>query len=347
MRRQMGLNNLRNLIRKVSSAQSYRNIIITLIRAKTSLISLFCSVILTSGIVNAANVYSIQWITPPATAPGLKQQFFHSNAAKQNVSYHIYFPDAYHIQKERRFPVIYWLHGHTGGVEHLPMLVKYFDQAIQNGKLPPVLLVFPNGMAESMWCNSKDGAVPMETVIINELIPHIDQTYRTIQSRHGRLIEGFSMGGYGAARLGIKYSDIFGAVSILGAGPMQLDFTASKGPKEKAPDRVRIMKNVYGNDPAYFRAMSPWMLGEEYADKIRARKSIIRIVIGEQDNIKGPNLDFAAHLTRLRMPHVLRVIPNVGHEPMKLYQAIGGANWRFYTKLFRDANHGTFQKRFN
>ncbi len=343
----MKVNNLRNLIQKISSAQSYQNIIITIIRAKTSLISLFCSVIFTSGIVNAANQYSIHWITPPATAPGLEQQFFRSAAAKQNVSYHIYLPDAYNIHKERRFPVIYWLHGHTGGVEHLPMLVKFFDQAIQHGKIPPVLMVFPNGMAESMWCNSKDGTVPMETVIVDELIPHIDATYRTIPSRHGRLIEGFSMGGYGAARLGIKYSNIFGAVSILGAGPMQLDFTASKGPKEKAPDRVRIMKNVYGNDPAYFRAISPWVLSEDYANKIPASKSIIRIVIGEQDNIKVPNLDFAAHLTWLRIPHVLRIIPNVGHEPMKLYQAMGGANWHFYTRLFRDANHGASQKRLN
>lgn len=336
----MRLNNLRNLIQKVSSAKSYQKIIITIIRAKTSLISIFCSVIFISGTGNAANQYSIQWITPAATATGLEQQFFHSAAAKQNVSYHIYIPDAYNIHKGRRFPVIYWLHGHTGGVEHLPMLVRYFDQAIQDGKLPPVLIVFPNGMAESMWCNSKDGKVPMETVIVDELVPHIDETYRTIRSPHGRLIEGFSMGGYGAARLGIKYSDIFGAVSILGAGPMQIDFTESKGPKKMAPDRARIMKNVYGDDPEYFKEMSPWLLAGQYTDKMRVSKSVIRIVIGEQDSIKKPNLDFAAHLTRLRIPHTLRVIPNVGHEPMRLYQAMGRDNWLFYTRLFRNVIHG-------
>lgn len=331
------MNDLHNIIQNVSLIGCYKNKKITsMIKAKFTLICIFCSVVFISSNGNAANQYSRQmWISPAATAPGLQQQFFRSTAAKTNVSYHIYIPASYVNHKNQRFPVIYWLHGHTGGAEFLPKLVKYFDMAIREGKMPPVLIVFPNGMAESMWCNSKDGKVLMETVIINELVPHIDATYRTIQSRHGRLIEGFSMGGYGAARLGIKYADIFGAVSILGAGPMQSEFTESGGPREKAADRVRIMKNVYGNDPEYFKTMSPWLLAEQYADKVHGGNSIIRIVIGEQDSIKEPNLDFAERLTRLGIPHVLRVIPNVGHEPMKLYHALGRANWRFYRKLFK------------
>jgi S-formylglutathione hydrolase FrmB len=48
-----------------------------------------------------------------------------------------------------------------------------------------------------------------ETTIIQELIPHIDKTYRTIAARHGRAIEGFSMGGRGATRLAIKYPQLF------------------------------------------------------------------------------------------------------------------------------------------
>ena len=59
----------------------------------------------------------------------------------------------------------------------------------------------------------------METIILKELVPHIDETYRTLASRQGRLIEGFSMGGYGAARLAFKHHEIFGAASILARGP--------------------------------------------------------------------------------------------------------------------------------
>ena len=50
---------------------------------------------------------------------------------------------------------------------------------------------------------------------MKDLIPHIDATYRTIADRGSRWVEGFSMGGFGAAHLGFKYPEIFGAVSIM------------------------------------------------------------------------------------------------------------------------------------
>ena len=43
---------------------------------------------------------------------------------------------------------------------------------------------------------SKGGTAPMESVLIKNLIPHIDATYRTIATRAGRAIEGHSMGGW-------------------------------------------------------------------------------------------------------------------------------------------------------
>jgi endo-1,4-beta-xylanase len=64
-----------------------------------------------------------------------------------------------------------------------------------------------------MYVDWKDGSAPMETIIVKELVPHIDATYRTIATREGRLLDGYSMGGYGAARLGFKYHDLFLAVA--------------------------------------------------------------------------------------------------------------------------------------
>ena len=69
-----------------------------------------------------------------------------------------------------------------------------------------------------------DGTVPMESVVIDDLIPEVDTSLRTIASRRGRVIEGFSMGGAGSGRLGLRRPDLFAGISMLGAGPMQLDF---------------------------------------------------------------------------------------------------------------------------
>lgn len=275
------------------------------------------------------NAQQKEWVTPAVNAPHLVQRIFYSATVKTDVSFHVYTPESYDVDQERRFPVIYWLHGHGGGVKAMPQVVEYFDRAMREGKIPPAIVVFPNGMPESMWSNSKDGKVPMETVVIDELVPQVDATLRTIPSRAGRLIEGFSMGGYGAARLGIKHPEIFGAISMLGAGPMQLEFNASVGPGNLASDRTRILHDVYGNDQEYFRALSPWVLAEKYADAVRG-KSKVRIVVGSHDVMQGPNQDFAAHLSRLQIPHDFYLVPNVVHNPIQLFQALGETNWDFY-----------------
>jgi endo-1,4-beta-xylanase len=65
---------------------------------------------------------------------------------------------------------------------------------------------------------SLDGLRKAEQTIITELIPFIDTNWRTIATKHGRAIEGFSMGGYGALLYVFKYPDLFSsAVSNGGA----------------------------------------------------------------------------------------------------------------------------------
>ena len=188
----------------------------------------------------------------------------------------------YDTEKERKFPVLYWLHGTGGGVGGIAPLSALFDRAIREGKIPPMLVVFANGLASSMWCDSKDGTVPMETVVVKELVPRIDATFRTIAGLEGRLIEGFSMGGYGAARLGFKHHYIFGAVSILSGGPLDLEL---RGPRATAnpAERERLLQTVYGGDLDYFKAQSPWTLAEKIAAAVRGRRRV-RQAVGDRDN---------------------------------------------------------------
>ncbi|MBL4699710.1 MAG: matrixin family metalloprotease [Phycisphaeraceae bacterium] len=276
-----------------------------------------------------------QWVSTAAHAPRLEYIVFQSKAVDAKVSYHVYTPKVYDTDKQRRFPVIYWLHGHNGGAKWIPRVLKYYAQAMDQGHIPPAIVVFLNGMAESMWVNSKDGKVPMETVIVKDLIPEIDANYRTIKAPTGRLLEGFSMGGYGAARLGIKYPEVFGAMSILGAGPMQSKFEAATGPKNAARARDRILKNVYGNVQSYFKSLSPTVLATQNAHALRGR-SVIRIVVGDEDNMLGPNQDFDAHLTRLGVAHNFQVMPHVKHNAIDLWEALGDKNWPFYRKVLGD-----------
>lgn len=273
-----------------------------------------------------------KWVTPVVRAPRVQHRTFDSAAAKTKVSYHIYTPAVYDTEKERRFPVLYWLHGHGGGVPGIAPVSAHFDRAIREGKIPPMLVVFPNGLTDSMWCDSKDGKVPMETVVVKELVPQIDATFRTIASREGRLIEGFSMGGYGAARLGFKHHNLFAAVSMLGAGPLDPEF---KGPTADRPVEVRkrMLQGVSGGDLDYFKAQGPWVLAEENAVAVR-EKVRVRLVVGERDGMLAQNRDFEAHLTELKIPHTFTVLPDVEHSVPQIFGALGEKNWEFYRAVF-------------
>ncbi|MEI7731360.1 MAG: alpha/beta hydrolase-fold protein [Verrucomicrobiota bacterium] len=285
--------------------------------------------------VSAPAVPALEWVLPAVTAPRLQRRTFESATVKTNVSYFIYTPEIYDRDQLRHFPVIYWLHGSGGGLSGMPPLVAHFDSAIQAKKIPPLLVVFVNGLKNGMWCDWKSGKVPLETVIMKELLPHIDANYRTVAAREGRLIEGFSMGGYGAARLGFKYPMVFGAVSMLAGGPLQLDFreTPRAGPRE----REGILKAVFGGDLEYFKAQSPWVIAEQNADKLRIGLPV-RQVIGDRDETLGFNRAFHEHLVKLAIPHTFTVLPDIGHKPMAVFDSLGETNWEFYRTVFSSLN---------
>jgi poly(3-hydroxybutyrate) depolymerase len=274
------------------------------------------------------------WVTPAIEAPGVSFHTFESPAAQATVSYHLFTPAASDREPERRFPVVYWLHGSRGGLPGIPQVAARFARAIEAGKAPPCLVVFVNGMPEGMYVDWKDGSTPLETVIVKDLVPHIDSSYRTIATREGRLLDGYSMGGYGAARLGFKHPDVFRAVSIMGGGPLQENLLdAPRAGRRRAEE---VLERVYGGDPEYFRIVSPRALAERHADAI-TQGSLVRVVCGDRDETFANNRDFHEHLERLGIPHAWTVLPGVDHDPLGTLEALGDSNWAFYRQAFGEA----------
>lgn len=275
-----------------------------------------------------------EWVTPAIAAPRVTHHVFRSASAKADVSCHLYRPAAYAAEPTRRFPVVYWLHGSGGGQKGIPSVARRFDAAIAAGKLPPCLVVFVNGLPMGMYVDWTDGSAPVESMIIKDLLPHIDATCRTVASREGRLLDGFSMGGYGAARLGFKHPELFGAVSMVGAGPLQPDLKST--PRASPIKADEVLRRAYGGDQANFREASPRRLAERNA-KVLREGSLIRIVIGDRDETFANNLGFHRHLESLGIPHGWTVIPGVGHDPDRVLDTLGDANWEFYRKAFVDS----------
>jgi len=268
------------------------------------------------------------WVLPEINAPRMQRVLFDSKAAGEPVSCYVFTPESYDAAKEQRFPVLYWLHGSGGSTPgSAAQVAQRYGEAMKAGKIPPMIMVFPNGLPMGMWCDWKDGSVKLETMFIEELIPHIDRSFRTQAKREGRIIEGFSMGGYGAARLGFKHPQLFAAVSLLGAGPLQQDF--NEAPRAGPRGRDQVLGTVYGGDMAYFRAQSPWQIVKQNVEKLRSGL-VIRQIIGDRDETLGFNREFKQHLDALKIPHTYRQLPDIPHNPNLVLNALGEGNWEFY-----------------
>ncbi len=231
--------------------------------------------------------------------------------------------------------MLYWLHGSGAATASIAPVSGWFDAAIAAGDIPPMLVVFANGMAYRMWCDSHDGQFPMETVFVDELIPVVDATFRTVPRQEGRILEGFSMGGQGTARIGLRRPDLFAGISILGAGPLQEDFLdAPPGSDLSWKLRLQIYQAVWGSDPSYYTAEHPRTIAAANVAAILASGTVIRQAVGTEDFLYDMNVEFHAHLQALGIPHAWIEAPGVDHSTPDLFEALGEGNWEFYNGLF-------------
>ncbi len=262
-----------------------------------------------------------KWMMPPVEGPNLHYKSFDSKAAKEKVSYLIYLPADYETTKTRRYPVVYWLHGIGGSQQGVPQMAERLTQAIADKKTPPMIVVYVNGMIRSGYVDTADGKYPVETVTIKELIPHIDATYRTIATREGRVVEGFSMGGGGAAKWGFKYTELFGTVSILSGALFN---------REQMAQKTDSLKDTYGS-PERYEESNPWSIVEKNADKIRGR-TVVRVAVGGKDGLATTNTRFHELLDKLKIEHDFDIVPDAPHSPNPVYEGLGDKNWAFWRK---------------
>ncbi len=120
-----------------------------------------------------------------------------------------------------RYPVLYLLHGRGDSMMDWRRVGPVLDELIRNEVIPPVIAVAPDapgsergGYYIDSTFDSPD-ADAVETAIISDLLPHVDASFPTIGGRHGRILVGYSMGGYGAIRYALAHADRFGGAIVL------------------------------------------------------------------------------------------------------------------------------------
>jgi S-formylglutathione hydrolase FrmB len=163
----------------------------------------------------------------------------HSNALRGNLigdssrrTLLVLLPPSYYQSRITRFPVVYYLHGlgkrSNGHRESIGMFTQYYLHMRQR-KLSEMILVAVDGTTSfggSYYTNSP-AIGNFETYVAREIVAMVDSAFRTKQGRQWRAVAGFSMGGHGAIKLGMKYSDVFGQVGSLSGSPLSIRYRKS------------------------------------------------------------------------------------------------------------------------
>jgi enterochelin esterase-like enzyme len=296
------------------------------------------------GVAQAQDNARVNWLT--MHSPSIEGNL-EGNPAERGV--YVVTPPGYDEHADKRYPVVYFLHGYwvePPAYEELFDLGSAVDQASAEGN--EVIFVLPSGYSKhrgSFYSNSPTTG-NYEGFIGEDLVAWVDANFRTLARRESRGLAGHSMGGYGATRIGMKYSDTFAALYIMSAGgnlgtltieeaqqaaaddgtvPEDAQFGGVQGILSRfaawSPDPNNPPNYIYAGlledgsfDPlveARFAANSTLVLLPQYVDALKSYNAI-KLDCGDQDGLLAGNRMFVAELDRFGIPHEWEIY-NGGH----------------------------------
>jgi enterochelin esterase-like enzyme len=188
----------------------------------------------------------------------VRERWYHAKTTGEWRRIFVYTPPGYDPDRSGCYPVLYLQHGrgeNERGWSRQGRVSLIMDNLIADGKAKSMLIVMEHGYGHTSgesahWDYGQDLAVFTE-VMLNDLIPMIDATYRTIPDREHRALAGLSMGGGQALEIGLGHLDAFAYIGVFSAGGF-----------EGGPDDLRKMNNgVMADAEAFNRRLHLFWLG--------------------------------------------------------------------------------------
>jgi putative tributyrin esterase len=224
----------------------------------------------------------------------------------RSVGYQILYPVRYEHpeNREKRFPVLYLLHGLSGHSTdwmektRIALYATHYD----------LFIVMVEGGDGWYTDSATVPADKYESYILRELIPEVEKSFRVSTQREGRAIAGLSMGGYGAIKFALKHPEMFAmAASTSGA------FGAAKWTEKELKDPGAIRDSVlhtFGPAGSPTRAANDIpTLAREVAAKKTAPLPYFYLDCGTEDFLFSDNRELASLFVELKIPHEYRQLP--------------------------------------
>jgi enterochelin esterase-like enzyme len=168
----------------------------------------------------------------------------------------VYTPPGYDPTAKEPYPVLYLLHGYSDAEDAWISVGRaniILDNLIAQGKARPMLIVMPLGYGNKEviaggWAGLRNTAVWQDSirkfreVLLQEVIPQVEKTYRVEADRDARAIAGLSMGGTQSLFIGLNAPDRFGWIGAFSCGGLDANFEkAYPAASEKVNEQLHLL----------------------------------------------------------------------------------------------------------
>jgi len=223
-----------------------------------------------------------------------------SVAMKKTYMAAVVLPDSYKKNKSS-YPVLYLLHG--GGGHFRDWLTSTPDKMVVKNLADQynLIIVMPEGETFGWYLNSPvNKESQFESYLIDDVIKRIDQTYRTVKDRKGRVITGLSMGGHGSLYLSARHPDLFCAAGSM-SGAVDLNWSNWKIPADFLTRVKQGFQNLIGDttNSSLYASYSVVSM----ADKMNTNGVKLIIDCGVDDFLIEANRELHHRLVYNHTPH--------------------------------------------
>jgi diacylglycerol O-acyltransferase / trehalose O-mycolyltransferase len=166
--------------------------------------------------------------------PRLSEWTLRTRALDVDTRVRVLLPAGYRAHPERRYPVLYLLHGRGGGYGDWTR----YGAAERITARTPLIVVMPDAGRDAEYTDWYQGGAPIlprwETYHVGQLVPWVDGRFRTIAARRGRAIAGLSMGGFGALSYAGRHPGTYAAAASF-SGALEIGSEDAWGTRAAEP----------------------------------------------------------------------------------------------------------------
>ncbi len=246
----------------------------------------------------------------------LLQVDYKSRMLVRKVHFNVILPTDMEAESRAPYRTLYLLHGITGNSSSWltgSCVQRYAEQK-------SVCVVMPDG-ENGFYIDHPDHMNRFSSWVGEELVEVTRSMFPLSHKREDTWLGGFSMGGYGALRNGLKYSETFGRIIALSSA-LILEEARRDGHKEGPVANEPYIRAMFGDPEEAVKCdLDPFWSVRSLKE---AGKEIPEIYLscGEQDSLLEPNLRFKELLEKLGVSHIWRSTP-------------GGHDWDFWEQEIR------------